>query len=199
MPLSIDVIESKSNSLINGQTILDLVTPSINDTVTPGYSRIILSTQEMVMRPDLAAQMYCGSQNSVGVLLKVNSISNPFSLDLNEILFIPDSKTVSNIIVEPETQNQSTIRNSFRQQLQDRISKVSTARQEYVNSVAISQTANQVPLPPNVTQEGSEQFKVVDGKLLFGSNIGICRTNIQQNKSVATIKSRFAQSQIFQS
>jgi hypothetical protein len=116
---------------------------------------------------------------------------------------------MTRIVKSPEADAKEDVRKSFRKQLQERISKVSEQRKEYLNSVAISeaaqngtdaaQFATQTPLPPNVALEGSEQFKVENGKLIFGSDIGVCRTKIQQNKSVATIKSRFAQRQIFES
>jgi hypothetical protein len=140
--------------------------------------------------------MYCGNQNNMGTLLKVNSISNPFSIDSNEVLFIPDSDTINKLPKKQTPEQQDDVRKSFRKKLQERISKVSEQRKEYLNSVNISQAA---VLPPNVSPEGAEQFKVENGKLIFGSDIGVCRTKIQQNKSVATIKSRFAQRQIFES
>lgn len=196
--ISIDILENKQEKLINGISIIDLTTRSIDQSVTPGYSRFIVTTEEMTMRADLVSHMYCGSHNKLGTLLKLNSIGNPFSLDNNEVLFIPDSDTLNNLPRKPSGEEQGEIRKSFRKQLQERISKVSEDRKEYLNSVSISE-ATQVPLPPNVAQEGSEQFKVENGKLIFGSDIGVCRTKIQQNRSVATIKSRFAQSQIFES
>ena len=207
--LNIDILDKKVTKIINGEEILDLVTQTIDNTYSPKYARAMITTDEMVMRPDLAATMYCGNQSKLGILLKMNSISNPFSLDAREILFIPDTDTMSRIVKSPEADVKEDVRKSFRKQLQERISKVSEQRKEYLNSVAISeaaqegagaaQFATQTPLPPNVALEGSEQFKVENGKLIFGSDIGVCRTKIQQNKSVATIKSRFAQRQIFES
>ena len=194
--LSIDILQNKQEKVINGQSVLDLVSPSMNNTIVPNYTKAVITTEEMVMRPDLAAQMYCGSHNKVGILLKVNSISNPFSVDANELLLIPDRQTMDDLAKPIDKPINTEARNSFRKQLQDRISQVSNSRKEYLNAVNISTEAQ---LPPNVTQEGQEQFKVVDGKLIFGSDIGVCRTKIQQNKSVATIKSRFAQRQIFES
>lgn len=193
--INIDTIENKPVRVINGEEIIDLTFKSVNTDVNPGYARVILVTREMVMRPDLVAHMYCGSHNKVGSLLKINSISNPFSVDEGDILFIPDSQTLRDIVAKPAEAETSEIRKSFRKQLQERISQVSEQRKEYLNSVQISSTA---ALPPNVIKEGDEQFKVLDGKLIFGSDIGVCRTKIQQNKSVATIKSRFAQRQIFE-
>ena len=194
--LSIDILQNKQEKVINGQSVLDLVSPSMNNSIVPNYTKAVITTEEMVMRPDLAAQMYCGSHNKVGILLKVNSISNPFSVDANELLLIPDRQTMDDLAKPMDKPINTEARNSFRKQLQDRISQVSNSRKEYLNAVNISTEAQ---LPPNVTQEGQEQFKVVDGKLIFGSDIGVCRTKIQQNKSVATIKSRFAQRQIFES
>lgn len=193
--INIDTIENKPVRVINGEEIVDLTFKSVNTDVNPGYARVILVTREMVMRPDLVAHMYCGSHNKVGSLLKINSISNPFSVDEGDILFIPDSQTLRDIVAKPAEAETSEIRKSFRKQLQERISQVSEQRKEYLNSVQISSAA---ALPPNVIKEGDEQFKVLDGKLIFGSDIGVCRTKIQQNKSVATIKSRFAQRQIFE-
>lgn len=193
--INIDTIENKPTKEINGQEIVDLTFKSVNTDVNPGYARVILVTREMVMRPDLVAHMYCGSHNKVGSLLKINSISNPFSVDEGDVLFIPDSQTLRDIVAKPAEAETSEIRRSFRKQLQERISQVSEQRKEYLNSVQISSVAS---LPPNVIKEGDEQFKVQDGKLIFGSDIGVCRTKIQQNKSVATIKSRFAQRQIFE-
>jgi hypothetical protein len=186
--ISIDILDNKQEKIINGINMIDLTTQSINQDINPGYARFIVTTEEMTMRADLVSHMYCGSQDKMGTLLKLNSIGNPFSLDSNEVLFIPDSATLSNLPRKPVGEEQGEVRKSFRKQLQDRISKVSENRKEYLNSVSISE-ATQVPLPPNVAQEGSEQFKVENGKLIFGSDIGVCRTKIQQNKSVATIKS----------
>jgi len=194
--LHIDILENKKTRVINGEEILDLTTPSVDTEVKIGFSRLIMTTEEHVMRPDLVSAMYCGNQKNMGILLKVNSISNPFSIDSNEALFIPDSETINKLPRKQTPELQDDIRKSFRKKLQERISKVSEERKEYLNSVNISQAA---VLPPNVTPEGAEQFKVENGKLIFGSDIGVCRTKIQQNKSVATIKSRFAQRQIFES
>ena len=195
--LTIDIIDNKINNTINGQEILDLITPSFNTNTEINYSGIYITNQEMVMRPDLAALTFCGNTSSLGTLLKVNSIGNPFSLDMGEVLYIPDSQTISTLPNQPQETQKNNTRDSFRQQLQDRISKISQQRNEYLNSVNIS-NSTQIPLPPNVTQPNTEQFTVKNGKLIFGSNIGVCRTNIQQNKSVASIKSAFAQNQIFQ-
>ena len=201
--LTIDIIDNKINNTINGQEIMDLITPSFNRNTEINYSGVYVANQEMIMRPDLAALTFCGDTKALGTLLKINSIGNPFSLDIGELLYIPDSNTISSLPNKPQISQKDNARDSFRQQLQDRISSISQQRKEYLNSVNISNSANtsnstQIPLPPNVTQPNSEQFTVKNGKLIFGSNIGVCRTNIQQNKSVASIKSAFAQNQIFQ-
>jgi len=160
--LHIDILENKKTRVINGEEILDLTTPSVDTEVKIGFSRLIMTTEEHIMRPDLVSAMYCGNQKNMGILLKVNSISNPFSIDSNEVLFIPDSETINKLPRKQTPELQDDIRKSFRKKLQERISKVSEERKEYLNSVNISQAA---VLPPNVTPEGSEQFKVENGKI----------------------------------
>ena len=66
----------------------------------------------------------------------------------------------------------------------------------YLNSKNISNLA-ETPLPPNILQAGQKQIKVSEGKILFGPDIGHCRTNSPKNVSVSDIKSRIANKNIF--
>ena len=84
----------------------------------------------------------------------------------------------------------------FRKELQDKISQISPDRLEYLNSKNISNLAS-VPLPPNILQEGQQQILVQEGRLLFGPDIGQCRSKATKNVSVTDIKTKLAQKNIF--
>ena len=129
--IDIDVLENKPEVTVNGETIIDLTARSVDPDIVPGFSKFIFTNEEMVMRPDLAAHMLCGSHNRMGTLLKVNSIGNPFSLDVNEFLFVPDTETINKLSKRPQGEEPKDIRKSFRKELQDRISKISETRKEY--------------------------------------------------------------------
>jgi hypothetical protein len=92
--------------------------------------------------------------------------------------------------------NQKQKARSFRKELQEKISQVSKERLEYLNSKNISNLAD-TPLPPNLLQEGQQQILVEGGKLLFGPDIGECRTKTKKNVSVTDIKTKLAQKNIF--
>jgi hypothetical protein len=192
--LTIDILKLKTTTTINGEEIYDLIPSSIDKFGSLRYIDVISVQEDFDMRPDLVSQFYCQDQNSMGMILKLNGISNPFSLGDYDILFIPDLNSITSLAKSPASNDGEFKRDSFRKKLKERISKVSTGRQEYLNARNISDS---IPLPPNVAEQGEGQFSVENGKLIFGGNIGVCRTKLAQNKSKATIKSRFAQGKIF--
>jgi hypothetical protein len=198
--LGIDIIESKpffTNPKTQIQS-LDLVSPSW-DTKRIQYSlrSIAIVTEETEMRPDLVAMSYMGDQGGLGTLLKLNNISNPISLQSGEVLAVPGQTMVSDLFNSGRSiTNQKQKARSFRKELQEKISQVSKERLEYLNSKNISNLAD-TPLPPNLLQEGQQQILVEGGKLLFGPDIGECRTKTKKNVSVTDIKTKLAQKNIF--
>jgi len=195
--LDIDILKTKSTTTVRGEDILDLIPSSVDVTRAIKLSDVIYIADDFDMRPDLISMYYCQDQNSMGMLLKMNNISNPFSVGNYDIFYIPNLQSLKNI-KKSQTGDGSgeKERDSFRKKLKERISKVTPERKEYLNARGISDEAS-APLPPNITEPGDQQFKVENGKLIFGSSIGVCRTKLSQNKSKATIKSRFAQGKIF--
>jgi hypothetical protein len=198
--LSIDIIESKSffTNSNTGQTYLDLVTCSWDSRqVSYGLKSIAIVTEETQMRADLLSLLYQGSSNGLGTLLKVNNISNPLSIKVGEVLGVPSDAMKKDLFKGGQKlTNQKQKAKSFRKELQEKISQVSKGRLEYLNSKNISNLA-ETPLPPNILQAGQKQINVADGKILFGPDIGHCRTNSPKNVSVSDIKSRIANKNIF--
>ena len=197
--LSIDVLKNKPVNNINSQDILDLTVSSISTTGQGSLSFIdvVQCPYELEMRPDLISKYYLNNQDNMGMLLKLNGISNPFSVEMGDIFFIPAIDSINSLAANNQNSKQGPDdRQSFRKKLSDRISKISGDRKNYLDARNISSAANS-PLPPNVTQEGDQQFQVKNGKLIFGSNIGNSRTNISENKSKATIQSKLANKKIF--
>jgi len=198
--LAIDIIESKSIGTNPNTKVryLDLVTSSW-DTRRINYSlrSIAIVTDETQMRPDLVALSYMGDQSELGTLLKLNNISNPLSVATGEVLAVPGQTMVKDLFASGQTiTNQKQKAKSFRKELQEKISQVSKERLEYLNSKNISNLAD-TPLPPNLLQDGQQQILVEGGKLLFGPDIGQCRTKVKKNVSVTDIKTKLAQKNIF--
>jgi len=198
--LGIDIIENKPfRTDPKTQTkSLDLLSPSWDTrTITYSLRSIAIVTDETEMRPDLVALSYMGDQDGLGTLLKLNNISNPLSVASGEVLAVPGQTMIKDLFASGQAiTNQKQKAKSFRKELQEKISQVSKERLEYLNSKNISNLA-QNPLPPNLLQEGQQQILVEGGKLLFGPDIGQCKTKPRKNVSITDIKTKLAQKNIF--
>jgi len=195
--LGIDIIEKKLERIDprTGVRMVDLV-PSEWD---PRKVRFLLRSVAIVsddteMRPDLLAILYMKSQASLGTMLKINNISNPLSLEKGEILAIPSEQTVNDLSNSGRIKENNNSR-TFRKELQDKISKISNDRLEYLNSKNISNAAQ--ALPPNILADGEQQIEIGDGKLILGPDIGQCRTKSKRNASLTQLKSKLARKNIF--
>ena len=198
--LIIDIIEAKPyrtnpNTKIS---LLDLVIPSWDPRfVEYELKSIAIVTDETEMRPDLVALSYMSEASNLGTLLKINNISNPLSLLSGEVLLVPTDKMKKSLFNTGQAiNNQKQKAKSFRKELQEKISQVSQERLEYLNSKNIS-NLTETPLPPNLLKEGEQQILVEGGRLIFGPDIGTCRTKTKKNVSITDIKSKLAQKNIF--
>ena len=198
--LIIDIIEAKPyrtnpNTKIS---LLDLVIPSWDPRfVEYELKSIAIVTDETEMRPDLVALSYMSEASNLGTLLKINNISNPLSLLRGEVLLVPTDKMQKSLFNTGQAiNNQKQKAKSFRKELQEKISQVSQERLEYLNSKNIS-NLTETPLPPNMLKEGEQQILVEGGRLIFGPDIGTCRTKTKKNVSITDIKSKLAQKNIF--
>lgn len=198
--LAIDIIEGKPyfTNGNTGQSYLDLVAPSWSSrNIRYTIKTIAIVSDETEMRGDLVSLLYMQDTSRIGTLLKLNNISNPLSLKSGEVLFVPGDEMVNDLFQSGDRiNNQKQKAKSFRKELQDKISQVSKDRLEYLNSKNISNLA-QNPLPPNILQAGEQQILVAEGRLLFGPDIGQCRSKATKNVSVTDIKTKLAQKNIF--
>ena len=198
--LGIDVIERKpffTNPNTQERSI-DLLVPSWSPrNIKYTLKSIAVVDEETEARADLLSMLYLYDQSSMGTMLKLNNISNPLSLKLGEILFIPGEQMINDLFDSGKSiTNQKQKARSFRKELQEKISQVSKDRLEYLNSKNISNLA-ETPLPPNLLREGQQQILVTEGKLIFGPDIGQCKSRSKKNVSVTDIKTKLAQKNIF--
>lgn len=198
--LSIDIIESKPNFTNPNTEVrsLDLIAQSWSSRqVKYTLQAIAVVSEETEARPDLLSMMYLSDTFRLGSMLKVNNISNPLSIKTGEILFIPGDQMITDLFNSARViNNQKQKARTFRKELQEKISQVSKDRLEYLNSKNISNLA-ETPLPPNLLKEGQQQILVEGGRLIFGPDIGQCRTKSRKNVSVTDIKTKLAQKNIF--
>lgn len=195
--LNIDIIDKKLERIDprSGAVIIDLV-PSEWDPRKARFSlkSIAIVSEETEMRSDLLALLYMKSPASLGTLLKVNNISNPLSIEKGEVLAVPTDQTVTDLFNSGRIKEENRSKN-FRKELQEKLSKISEDRLEYLNSKNISNTTQ--ALPPNILSDGERQVEIGKNKLIFGPDIGQCRNKLNRNISTTQLKSKLAQRNIF--
>jgi hypothetical protein len=179
---------AKNKSVFNPATSLentssygiwDLTKASIsynNTNVEIGSMFIV--TEFYQMRPDLIAAIKLGDHASVGSLLKVNKISNPFALKEGDVLAIPTATTIENTFNNKKSINQAQASSNtntnpnqvFRKNQEQKKFKVSEGRKKFLESKIKNQPV--MVLPPNVAQPNDKSIAKKDGFLIFAPSAG---------------------------
>ena len=77
-----------------GNTIVNFITPLFtkNSTGVKDYQLMRINADKYQMRPDLISMAMYGDIDEAEYILKFSGISNPFSLDKDDILKIPNDQ-----------------------------------------------------------------------------------------------------------
>ena len=98
--LNYNILENKPSIDIKGERGIDLLSKSIDN--SRGLSGSFLEVNEYyIARPDLISLAVYGDDQYADIICKLNGISNPFELNEGQILFIPSTSILTNIINKP--------------------------------------------------------------------------------------------------
>lgn len=76
---------------------LDLLKQTINPNAMNDHFSICVVNKYYVARPDLISLVYFGTDEYADIICKINGISNPFELNENDCIYIPDIETISRL------------------------------------------------------------------------------------------------------
>lgn len=198
--LQIEVLRRKPVININNENIIDLTTKAFDFTGAVSVYNTMVVTDDFVMRSDLVAKVYYGNSNRIDFLLKFNGISNPFSLDVGQILMIGDENELKSQLANqsnaPDNQAKKDIRSAFFDP--NRLSKKDQSRLSYIQKKSQTQTAGSTSnLPPNFAEPGSKELTVQDGKVIFGNDVVGNKANCPDPLSRARVKAKLLENKIF--
>ena len=144
--------------------IWDLTQSSVNYDIEFMNSRKVFRvTSDMVMRPDLISLYQIGDSDYCGSMMKVNGISNPFSIGEGRLLFILSPEMIKKTynrkkdeISGQSTPQQNSPLDNLKKAQEDKAFKVSPGRKNFLDKTI----KNKPPLilPPNVSQPGDRKF-----------------------------------------
>jgi hypothetical protein len=144
--------------------IWDLTQASVNYDIDFMNSRKVFRvSSDLVMRPDLISLYQIGDSQYCGSMMKVNGISNPFSIDEGRLLFILSPEMIKKTYDKKKDQisgqsvsQQNTPLDNLKKAQEDKIFKVSPGRKNFLDKNIKNKPT--LILPPNVAQPGDRKF-----------------------------------------
>jgi len=180
----------------DGNTIRDL-TASMFDFKSNNYTSFnaFKVSRDYVMRPDLISQAVYNNSLYTEFILKYNGISNPFSIEENDVILVPNLESAKQNV---RTQGSGTdepskrLRDSYKYIDPTKIPKKDDEEVKY-NNTDLGKI-NEGALPPNIAEPGVSQIVERNGRVYFGEGIGesACLKNGMSSSEFLTkvIKSR---------
>jgi hypothetical protein len=98
------ILQNKRTIELNGVRLLDLHERSLDFKLYNQSNPLVIATIEITdvaeMRIDILSEYFYKNANHGDFILKFNGISNPFSLEVGDIIFIPELISFTGILVD---------------------------------------------------------------------------------------------------
>lgn len=119
------------------------------------------------MRPDLISQEAYGTTEHAELILKYNGYSNPYSIQENDVIVIPNLTEVKNKIKDTKAIDGEAekIRNAYKYIDPTKVPVKDDKLKKF------EERSLEGLLPPNIAQEGEQQITIRSGRVYFGENI----------------------------
>lgn len=160
----------------DGEQIIDLTTRSYKQVEEADYIRRFIVDNKLVMRPDLLSNEVNGSMDFTN-LLKTNMISNPFTLDVDDIILLQDSGEVlysapKNVDSESKKDVRSFYVNPDKVSEPDpKIDKIRKKFEELQRMGADTKYPSKSNLPPNFNEFGEGEVEIIGNKVRFAPGV----------------------------
>jgi hypothetical protein len=124
------------------------------------------------MRPDLISNAVYNTTDNTEIILKYNGISNPFTIDENDIILAPN---IDDVRLHTQKNNASSvvaniIRNTYKYIDPNKIPKRNLAAINFEKQQKVMGATEQ-SLPPNIAGPDESQITIANGRVYFGRNI----------------------------
>jgi hypothetical protein len=177
MSIELEILNNKLEVTENDEVKINLTTRSLNEFGNETFNRRYIVDNSMVMRPDLLSYGIIKS-NDFTEILKTNYISNPFTLDTDDIILLRTSGKA--LVVTPAdtiTDSDSDIRNKYvnpdKASTPDKnIQKLSNKFKNLRDLGADTPAPSPSNLPPNFNEFGEGEVEIINNKVRFAPGVG---------------------------
>lgn len=153
--------------------ILDLSLQSIDwKEQNVEIDEMIIAGDSECMRPDLISFMAYGDVDQWDLICKFNQISNPFSLDIGDVIYCPNLDYMMNQLHRDTKDTFEKIKKKTRQQYYDKTKKSigSSNVNSYHEKIKEKMFRRGIGLPPNMSVEGSTYMRQEGNKIYLGES-----------------------------
>lgn len=161
-------LEKKNLSKDNNKVIMTTPTVVFSPLTETIAEHVV--TEDEIGRIDLISLKYYRDANYCDYILKWNNISNPFLINLGDILLIPQNISVLDIVKPIKMAQKSSNEPSIRDQFIDtkRLPIKDAKRIEYLQRKAAQKVnGSRQILPPNVLKEGENHIAIGNGTIII--------------------------------
>jgi hypothetical protein len=154
----------------SGEAKINIAIPSFKIAATSSIISVHYVQPYQIMRPDLISLQYYGTTEYIDIILKANSISNPFCIKEGMILLIPEiTGAVRNY--KPISKNLKP-----RTQFQDikRITPIDKKRLQFLaQKSSAKNNGSSENLPPNMLKTNQQSKVIKSNEIILGANMNI--------------------------
>ena len=212
--LSNDTILRKPTITINNVVMLDLTQPSYNWLAPISIAQCVVASDDMVMRPDAMAKLLYGDAGKFDWVCKTNAISNPFTLNGGDIIYVGDPDEITDGLVDANASQQAAAANTGHAPTTSNTAAAAAAASFYFDVTQLSKkdqnrlafiqqkasklaNAATIPVPPNVASPGNKEITRKDGKVYFGADVVANAALNPMPASKARLKASLLQNKLF--
>lgn len=151
----------------DGNYVLDLIKATVRYLFPPEYQRAIIVSDDFQMRPDLISGATMGDPSKMDYILKLNGVSNPLSIEVGDILLIPDVSQMASSFINPDPEQEENVDKLQLNENKPTLHK-DKLRAEYLKK---KNESNGNLLPPNMKNDLAQNIKFKEGKIIFGEDV----------------------------
>lgn len=177
MSIELEILNNKLEVTENDEVKINLTTRSLNDFGDETFNRRYIVDDSMVMRPDLLSYGIIKS-NDFTEILKTNYISNPFTLDTDDIILLRTSGkaltvTPADTIIDSDSDIRNKYVNPDKASTPDKnIQKLSNKFKNLRDLGADTPAPSPSNLPPNFNEFGEGEVEIINNKVRFAPGVG---------------------------
>lgn len=176
MPLQFRHIDEKLETKKGDESIIDLTTRSYNQVENFDYGNRFIVENQQIMRPDLLS-LEIKEDMDFTDLLKTNLISNPFTLDTEDIILLKiGGESAYSTPINDEEETPEDIRSFYVNpdkvaNPDPKIQKINKKFEELQRLGADTTAPSKSNLPPNFNEFGDGEVEILGNKVRFAPGV----------------------------